>query len=173
VRAAALLLAVTACAVPVDPEPLGDYTTWKRLDVRGPAPGHGDTYRVIYVNPIAADPAASLTGGYPDGAIVVKEIRDDVAGAPGDLRYLAIMRQLQSDPEHADEGGWLFTQATARRRRVLSLVVLGALPRRRAVPRRLVRLPTVARRLVRPTDDEVGADAQVRRGGLGRPTLGT
>jgi hypothetical protein len=112
VRAAALLLAATACAVPVDPEPLGDYTTWKRLDVRGPAPGHGDTYRVIYVNPIAADPAASLTGGYPDGAIVVKEIRDDVAGAPGDLRYLAIMRQLQSDPEHADEGGWLFTQAT-------------------------------------------------------------
>ena len=105
-------LALAACAVPVDPEPLGDYTTWKRQDVRGPAPGHGDTYRVIYVNPIAADPAASLTGGYPDGAIIVKEIRDDRDGTPGDLRYLAIMRQLQSEPDHADEAGWLFTQAS-------------------------------------------------------------
>ena len=103
--------ALVACAAPVDPPPLGDYTAWKRLDVRGPAPGHGDSYRVIYANPIAADPDQDFVEGYAEGAVLVKEIRDDAGGAPGALRYVAIMRRDPFDPALEADGGWLFTQA--------------------------------------------------------------
>ncbi len=101
-------MAMAGCAEPVSVEPVGDYTSWKRLDVRGPAPGHGSTYRIIYANDVAADPMQDFVGGYANGAVIVKEIRDDLDGAPGDLRYLAIMRR---DDALTDEGGWLFTQA--------------------------------------------------------------
>jgi hypothetical protein len=106
-----LLAAVAACATPVSPEPLGDYTAWKRLDVQGPAPGHGDTYRIIYANSVAADPDQDFLEGYAEGAILVKEIRDNQDGSPGGLRYLAIMRRDRFDPALAVDGGWLFTQA--------------------------------------------------------------
>ena len=109
--AIALGAALGACAEPVTPAPLGDYTTWKRLDVQGPAPGHGDSYRIIYADPIAADPAQDFREGYADGAILVKEIRDAAGGAAGALRYVAIMRRQPFDPAVADDGGWLFTQA--------------------------------------------------------------
>lgn len=117
VAAIAAGLALASCGEVVDPEPLGDYTTWKRLDVRGPAPGHGDSYRIIYANPIAADPAQSFVGGYPCGAVIVKEIHADDGGAPGELRYVAIMRRPAvgpacDDEPWADEGGWLFSQAS-------------------------------------------------------------
>jgi hypothetical protein len=108
--ASAALVALAACTEAVSPEPLGDYTSWKRLDVRGPAPGHGDTYRIIYANPIAGDPTRTASD-YPDGSVIVKEIRDDVDGQPGDLRYVAIMRRDLADPSLADEGRWLFTMA--------------------------------------------------------------
>jgi hypothetical protein len=107
----ALAVALAACAAPVSPEPLGDYTGWKRFDVTGPAPGHGDTYRVIYANAVAVDPAQSFLDGYADGAVIVKEIRTDAGGQPGELRYLAIMRRELSDPSLAGDGFWLFTQA--------------------------------------------------------------
>jgi hypothetical protein len=106
-----LLAAVTACAEPVSPEPLCDYTGWKRLDVQGPAPGHGDTYRIIFANPIAADPDQEFLDGYADGAVLVKEIRDNDDGSPGALRYVAIMRRGRFDSALAEDGGWLFTQA--------------------------------------------------------------
>jgi hypothetical protein len=96
------------CAVPVSPEPVGDYTTWKRIDTWGTVPGHGDTYRIIYANEVAvAYPGA---GAYAEGAIIVKEIYDNQDGTPGDLRYLALMRRL-NDPEYGDEAGWLFSLA--------------------------------------------------------------
>ncbi len=106
--------ALVACAEPVTPEPLGDYTTWARLEVQGPAPGHGDTYRIIFANSTATDPAQDFREGYADGAILVKEIRDPgggADGADGALRYIAIMRRMPFESEVADDGGWLFTQA--------------------------------------------------------------
>lgn len=104
--------ALAGCSEPVSPEPLGDYTTWKRLDVTGKAPGHADSYRVIYINDLAADPTQSLTLGYQEGSIVVKEIRDNVDGMPGDLRYIAIMRRDRPiSSALVDEGGWLFSRA--------------------------------------------------------------
>jgi hypothetical protein len=106
-----LLAVVAACAEPVSPEPLGDYTGWKRFDVLGPAPGHGDTYRIIYANPIAADPDQDFIEGYAEGAILVKEIRNNDGGTSGALRYVAIMRRDPFDPALAVDGGWLFTQA--------------------------------------------------------------
>ncbi|MBK9035698.1 MAG: hypothetical protein IPL61_31355 [Myxococcales bacterium] len=104
--AAALALTVAACAEDVSPPPLGDYTTWYRVDTYGDAPGHGASYRVIYVNDVAR-----TSGPIEADAVLVKEIRDDDGGRPGALRYVAIMRKLRAGPDPADEGGWLFTKA--------------------------------------------------------------
>ena len=105
-----------ACGDAVDLAPPGDYTTWERFDVRGPAPGHGDTYRIIYANPTVTQ-SPSLFGGYPDGSILVKEIHEDVDGQPGDLAYVAIMRRLPppGGEEWAltDRRRWLFSMADA------------------------------------------------------------
>ncbi|MFN0249685.1 MAG: cytochrome P460 family protein [Kofleriaceae bacterium] len=111
VRALVLLL-VAGCAADLDVEPLGDYTQWKRIDVTGPAPGHGNTYRVIYADPLAADPAWPLRLGYQDGSILVKEIRDNVDGQPGDLQYVAIMRRTKPIVTALEaQGGWLYTES--------------------------------------------------------------
>jgi hypothetical protein len=107
-------VAAGACGEAVSPEPLGDYQSWTRIDTWGLAPGHGDSYRIIYAN----DDARRGRGGrFPEGAVLVKEIRDlsfDDAGAPapGGLRYVAIMRRLgppSAEPEV--DGGWLFTRS--------------------------------------------------------------
>ena len=103
-RSALLALALAACTDAVTPPPLGDYTTWYRVDTYGPAPGHGDSYRVIYVNDIAR-----TAGPLEDGAALVKEIRADAGGTAGALRYVAIMRKVTAGPAPEDEGGWLFT----------------------------------------------------------------
>jgi hypothetical protein len=101
-----------ACKESVSPEPIGDYTTWKRIDVTGAAPGHGDTYRVIYINSVAANPTADLRLGFPLGSVIVKEIRKNDNGEPGDINYIAMMRKVESPSTAlADEGGWLFTQS--------------------------------------------------------------
>jgi len=92
--------------------PIDGYTAWHRVDVEGKAPGHGDTYRIIYAN----ETARGYTGGgeYPPTTVIVKEIR--AAGDPeGALLYLAIMRKLAADDPAADglelDGGWLFSRA--------------------------------------------------------------
>lgn len=106
ITAVAAVAVVAACAEQVSPPPLGDYTTWHRVDTYGPAPGHGDSYRIIYVNDIAR-----TAGPTELDATLVKEIRDDDGGTPGALRYVAIMRKLRAGPSPEDEGGWLFTYA--------------------------------------------------------------
>ncbi|MDQ3365112.1 MAG: cytochrome P460 family protein [Myxococcota bacterium] len=115
---AALAIGAGACAESVDPDiveryPIDGYQAWKRVDVRGNAPGHTNSYRVIYADPTAADPAQDFRLGYQEGSIFVKEVRDDVDGQPGDLRYLAIMRRV--GPVTAaleDDGGWLYTETS-------------------------------------------------------------
>lgn len=108
-RALALLAAALAgCTEAVAPPPLGDYTAWYRIDTYGPAPGHGDTYRIIYVNDVAR-----TEGPTARDAVLVKEVRANAGGAPGALRYVAIMRKLRAGPDPADEGGWLFSQAAS------------------------------------------------------------
>jgi hypothetical protein len=111
-KSALVVMLVAGCAADLDVEPLGDYTQWKRLDVTGPAPGHGDTYRIIFANDLAADSAWSLRLGYQEGSILVKEIRNNDDGQPGDLRYVAIMRRTKPIVTALEEqGGWLFTQS--------------------------------------------------------------
>ncbi|MEZ4402500.1 MAG: hypothetical protein R3B06_20925 [Kofleriaceae bacterium] len=107
-RSAALVAAalVAGCTDAVDAPPLGDYTSWYRVDVAVPAPGHGDTYRIIYVNDVAR-----TSGTTERDAVLVKEIRDDDGGSPGALRYVAIMRKLVAGPAPEDEGGWLFSRS--------------------------------------------------------------
>ena len=105
-----LALAAVLCAAcggeVVDAPPLGDYTAWFRVDTYGPAPGHGDSYRIIYANDVAR-----TEGPTAKDAVLVKEIHDDVDHQPGALRYVAIMRKLRAGPAPDDEGGWLFTRA--------------------------------------------------------------
>jgi hypothetical protein len=109
---ALLCIVAAGCAEAPDVEPLGDYTQWKRLDVTGPAPGHGDTYRIIYANDLAVDPAWALRLGYQEGSILVKEIRNNDDGQPGDLRYVAIMRRTKPIVTALEnQGGWLFTES--------------------------------------------------------------
>lgn len=105
------LVFLCACKEPIDDRLVDDYTTWKRIDVVGTAPGHGDTYRIIYVDDVAADPLQDFTLGAQPGATIVKEIRDNDGGTPGALRYLAIMRRLERAPIGEPEGGWLFSRA--------------------------------------------------------------
>lgn len=113
------LLCFAACAESVSPEPLGDYTAWPTTGgathtVSGRAPGHGDTIRVIYVNPIAAM-AETISPSYPEGSTIVKEIRDDNDGVAGDIRYIAIMRRQDTfvDEGLEADGGWLFSEQDA------------------------------------------------------------
>jgi Cytochrome P460 len=110
-RIAWLVFAAAACKEPIDDRLTDDYTTWKRIDVTGKAPGHADSYRVIYVNDMAADPAQDFNLGAQPGAIIVKEIRKNVDGEPGDLNYIAIMRRLDRTPISEAGGGWLFSRS--------------------------------------------------------------
>ena len=115
---AACLVLVAACGVPLDddiaPIPADYQTLWgPPVVVTGEAPGHADSYRAIYANELARDSMQSFDRGYQEGAIFVKEIRDNNDGEPGDLRYVAIMRRIGPPPKNAleDQGGWVYTQA--------------------------------------------------------------
>lgn len=106
-RAALLLLVLASCADELADVPsLGDYTQWKRIDTWGKTPGHGDTYRIIYVNDVATTYAQM---GYPDGTVLVKEVYDRDGDQPGALRIIEIMRRIGPDTD--DDGGWVFTDA--------------------------------------------------------------
>jgi hypothetical protein len=112
------LVALAACisnAVDdrIDPS---EYQAWsKKIETYGELPGHGgDSYRIIYANPIAQTFAG---GHYPEGSILVKEVHalTTTSGAPaaGALQSVAIMRRLPGTPEGLDdEGGWLFTETS-------------------------------------------------------------
>ena len=103
-----------ACGESVDTAGLpsvANYDTWYRVDVTGPAPGHGDTYRIIYVNDVGRD---YVGGRYAPGTVLVKEIRALTdGGGPGDISYLAIMRKLEPGADLPVDRGWLFTRAEA------------------------------------------------------------
>jgi hypothetical protein len=103
-------------ATVVEPEPIpADYTSWTRVDTSGEVPGHGDTYRITYVNEAGTEfPGA---GEYGNGTVIVKEVHDLDGDQPGDLQYLAVMRKLTTAPDGGelqgvtqdDGSGWLFT----------------------------------------------------------------
>lgn len=107
-----LTVAIALCAcggATLDVDALGDYTAWKRIDTRGPTPGHGDTYRIIYVNDVAREPG----GQRSVGAILVKEVYDNVNDQPGPLQAIEVMRRVGPVSASAnDQGGWLFSGAT-------------------------------------------------------------
>jgi hypothetical protein len=106
----ALMLA--GCSESVDTAGLpsaADYDQWHRVDVTGAAPGHGDTYRIIYVNDVGRE---YVGGRYAPGTVLVKEIRSLTGeGGPGDLDYIAIMRKLLPDADVPLDHDWLFSRA--------------------------------------------------------------
>jgi hypothetical protein len=102
VLACALLV---GCGDEVSPPDLGDYQSWHRVDTFGNIPGHGDSYRIIYVNDIAR-----TNGTTERDATLVKEVHENNNGVPGALRIIEIMRKITPGTDPEDEGGWLFTQ---------------------------------------------------------------
>lgn len=110
----ALLCASACTGTTVDTsglESVDGYAEWDQFETQGPAPGHGDTYRLIYTNFLARYYAHA--GRYPLGSVIVKEVHDNADGSPGDLRYIAVMRKLSEAPADAElQGGWLFTMTS-------------------------------------------------------------
>lgn len=114
------LASLVACGedVTVEPLPADYHDTWKMLTVAGNAPGHSDSIRLIYANPIATTPRDPgleqgdvLEVGMPLGSVLVKEVYEDNDGEPGALRHIAIMRKLRPvNRVLIDEGGWVFTE---------------------------------------------------------------
>jgi len=110
------LLAAAGCGEAVDTTglpPVVGYDQWYRLDVTGDVPGHGDTYRIIFVNDVGR--AYPHAGKYRPGTVLVKEIHDLDGDQPGALRYVAIMRKLAEDQQAGlpVDDGWLFTSSDA------------------------------------------------------------
>ncbi len=99
--------------------PIDDYTDWYQAIAVGDAPGHGNSYRLMFANDIAREFAG--VGRYPIGSIIVKEIRElshDEIGAPvpGNIRYIAVMRRLEEPPTGTFlDNGWLYTVFDAPR----------------------------------------------------------
>jgi hypothetical protein len=120
-RKLALICALAGCGEEVDVPELGDYTSWASVELRGPAPGHGDGVRVVYANDLART-FEEDTRRLPEGAVLVKEVYegDEVTGDPS---YLAIMRRCgyaldPYQPGGCDDydwaySGWLFTETDA------------------------------------------------------------
>lgn len=102
---AMLCLAGAACTDAVSPPELGDYTSWYRVETSGNVPGHGDSYRIIYVNDVAR-----TRGTTERDAVLVKEVHDNDQGQPGALQVIEIMRKLEPGTAPDNDGGWLFTQ---------------------------------------------------------------
>jgi len=108
--ASVLALALGACGDVVSIEPVADYQTWSKLETRGNAPGHEDSIRIIYANAVAGTYVGS--GQYPLGTVLVKEVYAQNGDQPGALRYVALMRRLDTAPAGgAIDGGWLFTES--------------------------------------------------------------
>ena len=140
IRALALSVLLSGCFTEVDLV-LEDYTDWFSITTIGEAPGHSDSFRVIYAN----DEARSYSGlgQYPNGTIIVKEIYRRDGDQMGDFRYLGIMRKLSEAPAGVElDNGWLFTYRGSLDggRRAAPAALLANLPSKRAVRGHVPRL---------------------------------
>jgi hypothetical protein len=106
----ALAVVVAACGTSVDPAGLPSidgYKTWAVLERDGDVPGHGATFRLIYVNPIGR--GYPHGGSIPIGAVAVKEVYGDMSHT--DLHAIEIQRYVGDDAnvDAPVDGGWVFT----------------------------------------------------------------
>jgi cytochrome P460 len=113
----AAALGLNACGTDVDPAGLPSiqgYTGWDSFVYTGDVPGHGDTYRIAYVNPVGRTYPHGAT--YPKGTVIVKEIHDKTSdGNAGALRHVDIMRKVYNDPAVTapTNAGWVFSEAAS------------------------------------------------------------
>ncbi len=96
------------------PEDIADYTKWTRLNKKIIPPREGDAhrgYKRVYVNRLKSDLVDSnkkLIFPYPEGTIVVKEVKKDQK-KKSNIVLVAIMRKL---PGNENTGGWDFVEYT-------------------------------------------------------------
>jgi hypothetical protein len=110
-------LALAACAgesLDTTGLPSADgYGAWAYFDQHGFVPGHGESWRAIFINPVARGYRG--IGPYPEGTVLVKEVRrlrTDENGNPaaGGIEYIAIMRKVNDPPAGVPtQGGWVFS----------------------------------------------------------------
>jgi hypothetical protein len=113
--AAAVLAGAQGCGEALDTTglpPVSDYPTWAYFDQYGFVPGHGESWRAIFINPVGR--SYTGRGPYPEGTVIVKEIRSlEMEGGvakPGGLNYLAIMRKVYEPPPGVPtDRGWVFS----------------------------------------------------------------
>lgn len=83
-----------------------DYRGWKRVNA---APlmseAHNDTWVVTYLNPNAQGPALAGRLPFPPGAILVKELFNDVKGKPGPRGPVYVMEKRARGYDAAN-GDW-------------------------------------------------------------------
>lgn len=92
------------------------YRSWRRTTERAldfPIPGHGRSYRRIYVNDVGAafrdareNGAATGNGEYPDGTIVVKEIYPGSAEPPAGAEPQSLDIMAKDAAAGTGSGGW-------------------------------------------------------------------
>lgn len=113
---AAILGFIASCAGDGTPERLLDidYSSWDRTveeTIQRQIPGHGDSYRRIYINEAGTNVQRVQVDGrvrlnYPVGTIVLKEnfpvVPEEATGPPS-------IAAMVKDPDHPDaRGGWVW-----------------------------------------------------------------
>ena len=102
-RALVLTVLLAACGETVDLPLPADYTSWGHIEVSGEVPGHGNTFRIIYANPLATDPTQPR---YQEGSMLIKEIYDREGGTLKTIE--AMRRDGDGVPALQNEGDWLY-----------------------------------------------------------------
>lgn len=75
-------------------------------------PGKDDCFFRVFVNPKALGAYNSENSVYPEGSILVLEVRKSkmqgtAAVVPGDISFIGVMYKYPNDPRSKDTGGWI------------------------------------------------------------------
>ena len=109
---------ITGCEETEEPEELipPDYDSWERTideDLNFQVPGHGETLRRIYINPLGEEVAITTSSSgtrryeYPAGTLIVKEIYPSPESPPT-ADPVMITAMLKAPEDGRARGGWLW-----------------------------------------------------------------
>lgn len=121
--AAFIVLIIASCqkaAVELPELPtVEEYHSWQEptdIHLNYPIPGHGDTYREIYINPIGETVEEKMINGrqcyiYPPGTVIVKEIYQGLDTPAAEEKPLKLNIMIKA-PDHPQAlNGWLWLES--------------------------------------------------------------